>query len=152
VSLRLLEDINQDSRVRASVLSSEQALEGWEQSIGPLLEKSLKYSRGRFDIDDLHSWVAKEEASVMITWDPDIPIIYAAFLLEGSQYPNKKVLSITAAGGDHIEKWVHLFPAFCEVAREMGFNQIEVIGRPGWEKIITDPDSYSTCSMIIKDI
>ena len=147
--------VSEKSNVRLSVLDAKQSMAGWEQSIGPLLAKSLEYARGRYTIEDLHSWVSEESASVMIAWDPDMAIIHAAFLLEGCEYPNKKVLSITAAGGDSVKEWIHLFPAFSEVAREMGFEQIEVVGRPGWERLLVsgeDSGSYTVSSKIIKDV
>ena len=120
---------------RVSVLTRERAVAEWDV-LAPFFEQAIPYTCGRRDIDDVRDCVDDGNGLVIIAWNPDASEIYATFLAECLQYPKKRVMSLTLCGGGSIALWKHLYPAIVHVAESMGFDQLEVVGRPGWSKIV----------------
>jgi hypothetical protein len=122
---------------RLSLLSKEQALSEWDV-LRKFFDLVIPATFGRRDIESVRAQVEDGRANVVIAWNPDpkAPVIYAAFLIEAEQYIDKKVFLITLCGGGRIEEWGHLLPDFRNMATELGFDQIEINGRPGWSKYV----------------
>lgn len=124
-----------DYDIKISNLLPHQAMEMWHV-IGPLLDKACFHNAGRQTIDDVYDCVARGQMMIHLVWNPDTEHVYAAIGSEGYFYPRKKVFALTMAGGEHVKLWRHLWPAFKEIGRQLGFEQIEVSGRPGWIKYL----------------
>ena len=123
---------------RLSILTKEQALSEWDV-LGDLFALAIPSSLGRRTIEGVRQEIEDDLGMVVIAWDPDpkAPVIYAAFLIESEQYgESKKVFNIALCGGSDIEEWGHLFWQFRDMAKELDFNQIEIVGRAGWSKFI----------------
>lgn len=127
------------SPVKLTRLTNRQSIDAWDV-LGPMLEKSLIYALGRVSIDDWKQRVVEGLATVLIAWDPKEQEIYTAFLCEIVEHPQKKVFSISGCGGEELDRWAHLWPAFRELAYTFECDQLEVCGRRGWKKIIDAPE------------
>ncbi len=138
-----------DHDIKMTNLLPDQAMSIWPVLAG-FFEKACVFAAGRQDINDVRDAVAQGQMLVHLIWNPDTKDIYGAVASECFNYPKKKVFSLTMAGGDDIEKWAHLWPAFKHVARELGFEQIEVAGRAGWKKFI--PGAREIGRIYIEDL
>lgn len=63
------------------------------------------------------------------------PLEKSAVVTQVHAHPNGRVLRIWLAGGD-LDELLHFFPAVDEYAREQGCVQVEIEGRPGWERVL----------------
>ena len=138
-----------DHDIKLTNLLPDQALGMWH-ILEPLFEKACVFNAGRQDINDVRDSVAAGKMLVHLIWNPDTQDIYGAVGSECFDYPKKKVFSLTMAGGENIERWAHLWPAFKHVARTLGFEQIEVAGRAGWKKFI--PGAREIGRIYIEDL
>ena len=127
------------SNAKLSQLPPEDAIAQWPL-LAQLLGKADPYCLGRYDAESLREEVESGHTTILVAWDPETRYVYAAFAAEGHEYPGKRVFSIIMAGGENIDKWAHLWPAFRYVAKRMGFEQIQVTGRRGWKKFISAPE------------
>lgn len=121
--------------IKITNLLPAQALEMWPV-LAPLFEKACFHNAGRQTIEDVYDAVARGRMMIHLIWDVVEEEIYAAVGSECFEYPRKKVFSLTMAGGKHVKEWRHLWPAFKEIGRQLGFDQIEVAGRAGWIKYL----------------
>lgn len=63
------------------------------------------------------------------------PLERSAVVTQIHAHPNGRVLRIWLAGGD-LDELLHFLPAADAYAREQGCIQVEVEGRPGWERVL----------------
>jgi len=133
-----------EPNLKMSILSKEHIEREWHV-IEKFFDKAIPYTLGRTTIEQIKKRIEDEFAMVVICWDPDPrdPVIYSAFLVEADEYPGKKVFHISMAGGEDIHVWGEFgWPAFKQMAKNMGFDQIEISGRPGWSKFITAKETH----------
>ena len=70
----------------------------------------------------------------------------AALVTDVTQYPLEKTLSVMCLGGENVELWIDkLLKTLEKWADEMGAT-FEVVGRPGWEKIL----DYKRVAVILR--
>jgi hypothetical protein len=132
------------SRIKLSVLSADVAINGWE-IISPHLGKVFEHSAGRLDMDDTFEVVKSGMAEVLLVWEPDISRVYAVIVAEARHYPQRKVYSLGLCGGENLPVWAeHIWPALQHVAREKGYDQIEIVGRRGWGRFIPGSKEIAT--------
>lgn len=61
----------------------------------------------------------------------------AAFVLEKVIYPRKRALRIVLLGGERMSEWMEDFTQYIDDLKEQGgINFAELIGRPGWTKVL----------------
>ena len=132
--------------VKLTVLEKDQAIREWPV-IGGFLAKAIPYAAGRWTLDDLRTQVEEGAMMCCVVWDPEEKHIYAVMGCEAEEYPGRRVFSISYCGGEEnsIQEWGHIWEAFVGIARGMGFDQIEVVGRPGWKKICKGTVEYARC-------
>lgn len=63
------------------------------------------------------------------------PMEKSAVVTQIHEHPSGRVLRIWLAGGD-LSELLHFLPAADEYARERGCMQVEIEGRPGWERVL----------------
>lgn len=127
-----------EQATRLSLLSKEQALSEWDV-LSKMFDIAIPRTLGRVTLETLKAHIEEGKALVVIAWNPDpaAPVIHAAFLVEGDRYPSgKKVFTISLCGGSDISEWGHLYCQFRDMAAGLGFEQIQITGRPGWAKFI----------------
>ena len=124
------------STVKATALTKEQALANWDTLAG-MLEKALPYTCGRITLDDVKQSIEDEMTMVVIGWDPQKGAVYMALTAESEVYKTGvKCMNLNLAGGEALELWAHLWPELKRMAKSMGFDQIELTGRPGWGRAL----------------
>ncbi len=121
---------------KLSTLSVEQATQAWPVLKG-YLEKAIKRTEGRTTIEDIEMLVKRGSMMLMVVWEPEENIVHAAIGCEAYAYPRQMVMGLSICGGAGVESWgKRLWPAVLQIARERGFTQVEVSGRPGWKKYL----------------
>lgn len=123
-------------RIKLTVMSKEHALREWEV-LCRYFEPALEHADGTYGLVDMRKWVENDTALALIAWDPEVQHIYAAFLVGVDDTPNKRVYKFISAGGEDIDMWAHLWPAFKAHAKSFGCDMIRVTGRRGWARFIT---------------
>jgi len=120
---------------RLTALEGHQAIAHWPV-IASILEGVIPYTCGRITLDDIRGSVEREDSMIVIAWDPNLNEVYAVFVCEGEAYPGKKVFNINQCAGRQLEDWIHLYPDMKRLAKALGFEQIEITGRPGWGRAL----------------
>jgi len=111
----------------------------WPDVNGFIL-KALKYSDGKYNLSDIKEGIESGRMQLFIAVD-NFPI--AAAVTEITDFPQKRVLSITLVGGERMEEWLHLMNQLEAWAKDAGCEQIELFGRPGWEKVLGWDKTYT---------
>lgn len=124
-----------NERAKISSLTPEQASSAWPV-LSPYLEKAVGRSENRVKIDHVREGVESGQVLVLVIWDPEQREIFGVLTAEGEQYPLTRVFAITLCGGQDIKEWIHLYPAVREIASQLGFDSIEIVGRAGWKKLL----------------
>lgn len=129
---------------KLTVLEREQAIREWPVISG-FLAKALPYCAGRVTLESIKEDIERGSIMVCVIWDPGEKHIYSVVGCEADEYPGRRVFSLAYCGGepDSIKEWGHVWHAFVHIAKEMGFDQIEVVGRPGWKKICTGTTEFA---------
>ena len=120
---------------RLTALEGHQALAHWPV-IASILEGVIPYTCGRLKLEDIRDSVEREDAFIVLAWDPNQGSVYAVFVCEGEAYPHKKVFNVSQCAGRNLEEWAHLYPDMKRLAKALGFEQIEITGRPGWGRAL----------------
>jgi hypothetical protein len=106
------------------------------------LNDAIERARGLYTEADIHRLILLGD---MQFWTGK----QAAAVTEITSYPQCRVLRFVLAGGDieDIKAWE---PKIVEWARGLGCTQVEIFGRPGWERIFKDYQRL--CVVLLKDI
>jgi hypothetical protein len=131
-------------QIRMSVLDADQAMAYWDVIV-PHLMPVFEYSAGRLDLDATKKLVAAGMVEVLLVWIPETGKIFSVMVIEGKEYPGKKVFCIGLCGGEDLPIWAEkMWRAVKLIARQKGFDQIEVIGRRGWGRFIPGAHEIAT--------
>jgi hypothetical protein len=146
VSQRLAEA----QRIAVVEYSAEDALEIWDR-IEPYIELSARYNAGRSDIETVKAAVNAEDSIVVLVFDRDSRQVLSVIVGEGYVFPNRTVFSVNICGGHDVEQWGRTaWHRLQAIAKRLGFDQIEVIGRRGWEGFLDGAHELSTT--YVKDL
>ena len=106
---------------------------------------AIAYSGGRYVPVDFLARILVGQAELLVSADQTLVAI-----LEPQQFPRRRVLSITIAGGEPNggHDWGDLLAAARDSAVRHGCTLIEIIGRPGWEKL-ADPHGYAASATVL---
>jgi hypothetical protein len=107
-----------------------------EQSVTEALIRSGGYANS----NHFKEWCAKGKCQLWILWDAEEPIVerkyYGVVITEVIQRPLQKCFYIRIMTGHHREKWQHLIKHLEKFALDNNCDKMELIARPGWEKIL----------------
>ena len=101
-----------------------------------MLEEAVDHSNGELDMETIFTKMVKQEMIlVVISEDTDV---IAAIALERRNFDSgKRILNVTLAGGTDMNKWVdQLDRTLVELAKEHKCDDIYIIGRRGWVKVL----------------
>jgi hypothetical protein len=102
-----------------------------------LLKKSVRFTYGRYTLDDIHDVLSSGEYQLWVVYEGDEFI--AAIATTITQYPQRKCLCIHFIGGTQLSEWKDKFLFKLRgFARDMKCDGIEATGRPGWVKHIVN--------------
>ena len=94
------------------------------------IAEANSYAGGRYSPQD---WLVK-----LLTGQAELYIGDGMCVVgEAMQYPRKRVYQIILAGGNGGHDWIEIEAELEHIARSRGCSSMEVYGRPGWKKILT---------------
>lgn len=132
------------SGVKLTPLTAEYATECWS-FLEPFVALALEYSQERLELEDVKRLVAEGGALVLLAWKPDEKRVHAVMLCEGKNYARKKVFSIGICGGTDLFEWAPVvWPGILHIARDLGYDQVEVVGRRGWGRFLAGAREIAT--------
>jgi len=110
----------------------------WD-SVEEYIVDGLRYSDGKYTLDDIKEELEDHTMQLFIVLKDKI---MAAFVTQVIDYSQKRVLTVQLLGGKKMKEWLHLLPNLERWAIDEGCDQIEMCGRPGWEKVLKWEKSY----------
>ena len=107
-----------------------------EQSVTEALIRSGGYANS----NHFKEWCIDSKCQLWILWDAEEPIAekkyYGVVITEVIQRPLQKCFYIRIMTGHHREKWQHLVKHLEKFALDNNCDKMELIARPGWEKVL----------------
>ena len=109
-------------------------------AIHDYLEKSAKYTHGRFTANDIKKNLLNTEKQLWVAYKN--VQIYGFVVTEIVTYPQMKTLMMHFTGGVHLNKWKDdMLKTLQKFAKEFNCKLIESYGRKGWGKVF-EQDGY----------
>ena len=107
-----------------------------EQSVTEALIRSGGYANS----NHFKEWCTEGKCQLWILWDVEESIpekkYYGVVITEVIQRPLQKCFYIRIMTGHHREKWQHLIKHLEKFAFDNNCDKMELIARPGWEKVL----------------
>ena len=139
VNRQLSEKINTGSytsELKVSLILPEHINVFWPK-VKDLLKKSVKFTYGRYTLDDIYDVLVSGEYQLWVVYNGDE--FTAALATTITKYPQRKCVCIHFIGGTQLSKWKDKFLFnLRRFARDMKCDGIEATGRPGWIKHIVN--------------
>jgi hypothetical protein len=125
-----------------------------------LVEKDIKgalaYSSQLTDSDFVYDLAKKGNFQIWVLWDKDEKITskkyYGVVVTEIIQRKFGKVCHIYIMTGRQRLKWQHLISEIEDFAKENGCKMMELIARPGWQRVLKIFDYKRTHVVLEKQI
>lgn len=135
-----------DQPVKMLLLDANLVDREW-QMLSKMLDPALKYAVGRIDSADVLAAVKGGTSmllAVMLNGR-----MSALLVVEGNQYPRRRVFNVALCAGSDLSTWApQIWVQLQQFAISLGFDQIEVTGRPGWIKFLPGAkEVYRGCVM-----
>jgi hypothetical protein len=136
--------------VKAGVVGIDYIPKLWNR-IEPMLEKVVKHSEGELTTnhyldylmdDKMQLWVAIEDNNIVM-----------CMVTQFINYPTKKILRVLSISGERFKELHGRFNGMIEeFALENNCSALELWGRKGWKKMLTDwNDSYIVYTKDLKE-
>ena len=111
----------------------------WQMVENPIKE-ALSYSGNHHNSEFVLNTLKKGKFQMWIVWDKDKNTIQEKYngvcITEIIQRTLKKLCHIFIMTGKNRQKWQHLVKNIEDFAKDQQCDQLELIARPGWEKIL----------------
>lgn len=119
----------------------------WDD-IEPFLLMALEHSNGELDIDILRERIMSQEMLVVLVNVGDV--IKAALTVEIRNFDTgKNTMILTTGGGTDMHLWIDEFSQLADdLARDKNCDEIYIIGRPGWKKVLKDY-GFGVCHTVL---
>lgn len=136
-------------RVKPWLISTDQVAGAWP-AVKHFVERALADGPGRITADDVEEQLRAGGMQLwtLITSEGE-PEVLAVLVTEIIDYPRKRVLDLAFMAGDRMELWLAALPALEAWAVTQGIEQIQIQGRPGWERVTGYP---RTAVVLCKDL
>jgi len=140
--LKPIESLDLPSSVEIVAVPANQIEDIWRY-VRPFIQKGLDYGPDKWGIEHVKQTLLNEQMQLIIVMQDRI---LAALVTEVTQFPLEKTLSVMCLGGENVHLWIDkLLKTLEKWADEMGAT-FEVIGRPGWERIL----GYKRMAVILR--
>tara|TARA_R100000742_G_C4216236_1_gene41251 strand:+ start:94 stop:537 length:444 start_codon:yes stop_codon:yes gene_type:complete len=104
------------------------------------IQEALSYSGNHTDSDFVFETLKQEKFQLWIVWDKakktTLEKYYGVVVTEVVQRKLRKSCNIFVVTGRHRQKWQHLISVLEDFALEQECNNMELIARKGWERIM----------------
>ena len=116
--------------------------------VAPMLEKAIVHGNGETSLEIMLERFAEETMLLVVVHEGDE--IIAAMTIEMRDFDTgKKVLVLSNCGGDRMHIWLQqVSDVMDELAKERGYDEIYLIGRPGWKRELVK-HGYGLCHMVM---
>ena len=104
----------------------------WD-SVKHHIDRSLEYSNGRYDLPSVRKLLDSRAAQLWLDVEDGIQ---SAGVTEIINYPLKKVCTVLFAGGQNLNNFRTNIRRIEEWAKAQGCDDVDVIGRKGWIKVL----------------
>lgn len=139
------------SIVPSSVINSKAGEDIIEQAIF-LLKRAEPYGGYRFTAEGLIHECSNDEAYLWVVTNEDA-VVVAASVVKFAQYEQLLALQIIALGGFNMKYWVgDLSSKFCSFAAKCGASKVEIVGRPGWARVLAKYGYKKTLVLLEVDL
>lgn len=105
--------------------------------VSEYLESALEHTDGEISLKDIHSDIVNRERQLWII-KRDACYIAAIVTQIYSYNSGIKIGEITIAGGKEHRLWDHFTDVVGEWFKDQGCKFIDIIGRPGWQRLYKD--------------
>lgn len=136
-------------RVKPWLISTEQVSGAWP-AVKHFVERALEHGLGRLGVDDVEAQLREGGMQLwtLITSEGE-PEVLAVLVTEIIDYPSKRVLDLAFMAGDRMDLWLAALPALEAWAVTQGIDQVQIQGRPGWERVTGYPRA---AVVLVKDL
>lgn len=134
--------------VKATVIKKELCRLVWHV-VEPMIQAAIEKSNEELTTKAIYDKVIKGDMLLVNITEGDK--ILSAVTLEKRDFDSgKSVLYICTAGGVDLYKWQNLIDEVSmDIARDSGCDEIYIIGRPGWQKMLTS-NGYELVHTILR--
>ena len=110
----------------------------WD-TVSSHIKSALQYSDGKYSLEDIREGLESQQMQLFIAMADEI---IASAITQITDYPQKRVLTIVLLGGERMNEWLPLLNQLEKWGIDEGCEQIELYGRPGWEKVLKWEKTY----------
>jgi len=120
------------------------------------IQEALSYSGNHTDSDFVLETLKQQKFQLWIVWDKakktTLEKYYGVVVTEVVQRKLRKSCNIFVVTGRHRQKWQHLISVLEDFALEQKCNNMELIARKGWERIMEQFNYKKTHVVLEKSI
>ena len=120
------------------------------------IQEALNYSGNQVDLDFVYKTLQADNFQLWIVWDEDKKTVQEQYngvlVTEIIQRKLKKSCHIYIMTGKNRQQWQHLIKVIEDFAEQEECNNMELIARPGWQKILQNYNYKRTHVVLDKPI
>jgi len=120
------------------------------------IQEALSYSGNHTDSDFVFETLKQQKFQLWIVWDKEKKTTkdkyYGVVITEVIKRKLRKSCNIFVVTGKHRQKWQHLISVLEDFALEQECNNMELIARKGWERIMEQFNYKKTHVVLEKSI
>ena len=120
------------------------------------IQEALNYSGNQVDLDFVYNTIKSDNFQLWIVWDEDKKTVQEQYngvlVTEIIQRKLKKSCHIYIMTGKNRQQWQHLIKVIEDFAEQEECNNMELIARPGWQKILQNYNYKRTHVVLDKPI
>ena len=120
------------------------------------IQEALNYSGNQVDLDFVYKTLQADNFQLWIVWDEDKKTVQEQYngvvVTEIIQRKLKKSCHIYIMTGKNRQQWQHLIKVIEDFAEQQECNNMELIARPGWQKILQNYNYVRTHVVLDKPI
>ena len=114
------------------MITADKVPEAWAKHRATAL-KAFEYGLGRWAEHDILAALLTDPLHWALWVHPQFIVVTRIV-----NYPRHRVFEIFLCSGEGLKAWAHYEELLCCWGRSQGCKQIEMIGRPGWERVKAD--------------
>lgn len=102
--------------------------------VAPWIAQAVEASTLPWDLNNIKENAQRGGCSLIVGKKPNSPDIDMVLVAEHHNIGGKPVLVVHWCAGINMDSWISDLPLLEDLAHTMGFSQIQIWGRKGWEK------------------
>lgn len=122
----------------------------------PYIDDALAYSNSHHHSEHFKDLLNKGKLQLWLLWDNDKNTIKekmnGVVVSEIIKRSIKKVFHLPIVTGKNRQKWQHLIEKLEEFAKDQGCDCMELVARPGWQKILDKHKYFKTHVVLEKNL